>query len=126
MGKMAWLCTHLRINKYLASVLISPEQMLIFYTQDFCTQYIDDFDELPFDLERTCRHHVERIVLASEPWQQWGMDVRSIYRWENPWRTGKWLALYIVLWQTSHVMGFLVSILRTADDYKLTSFSGPT
>ena len=98
---------------------------MIFYTQGFSAQYIDEFDELPFDVD-TLRHHVERIVLASAPWQTWAMDVRSVYRWENPAKTGKWLVLYLVLWSTGrhviasvkgetansmieHIMGFLVS-----------------
>ena len=71
-------------------------------------QYVGDFDELPFDID-SLKNHVERLVVASAPWQSWAMDVRSVYRWENPWITGKWLALYLVLWYTEHMMGFLVS-----------------
>lgn len=37
------------------------------------------------------------------------MNVRSIYRWENPKKTGKWLALYIYLWYTQHIVTYLVS-----------------
>lgn len=47
--------------------------------------------------------------MASAPWQSWAMDMRSIYRWENPQTTFKWLAIYIFLWYTEHLMGFLVS-----------------
>lgn len=82
--------------------------MLIYHTQDFSAQYVDDFDELPFDID-SLRHHVERLVMASAPWQSWAMDVRSIYRWENPQTTIKWLVIYIFLWYTEHLMGFLVS-----------------
>lgn len=83
-------------------------QTLIYYTQDFSSQYIDNFDELPFD-KNSLRYHVERIVEASAPWQSWAMNVRSIYRWENPKKTAKWLALYIYLWYTQHVVTYLVS-----------------
>ena len=37
--------------------------VLVWYTQDFSAQYIDDFDELPYDVD-TVRRHIERIVLA--------------------------------------------------------------
>ena len=37
--------------------------VLVWYTQDFSAQYIDDFDELPYDID-SVRRHVERIVLA--------------------------------------------------------------
>ena len=86
-------------------------QFLLYYTQDFSAQYIDDFDELPFDLD-TLRKHVERLVMASEPWQSWAFDVRSVYRWEDPVKTGKWLALYLVLWYT-RMRSLLIGIAVT-------------
>lgn len=79
---------------------------LIYYTQDFSAQYIDDFDELPFSVDST-RHYTERVVMASAPWQSWAMKVRAVYRWEDPKLTGKWFALYVFLWYTNHVIGFL-------------------
>ena len=79
---------------------------LIYYTQDFCAQYIDEFDELPFSMDSS-RHYMERLVMASAPWQSWAMKIRSIYRWEGPQTTGKWFALYVFLWYTEHLMGFL-------------------
>lgn len=78
---------------------------LLYYTQDFCAQYIDDFDELPFDIDSS-RHYVERIIMASAPWQSWVMDVRKVYRWEDPKRTARWCFLFVLLWYTEHVLGF--------------------
>lgn len=79
---------------------------LVYYTQDFSAQYIDDFEELPFDIDSS-KHYVERLVMASAPWQSWAMNVRAVYRWENPQLTAKWFAFYIFLWYTQHIMGFL-------------------
>ncbi|KAG8529836.1 uncharacterized protein KY384_005317 [Bacidia gigantensis] len=79
---------------------------LLYYTQDFCAQYIDDIEQLPFDIDSS-RHYVERLLVASAPWQSWIMNVRSVYRWENKTTTGNWFALYLVLWYTQHVMGFI-------------------
>lgn len=78
---------------------------LVYYTQDFCAQYIDDFDELPFSVDSS-RHYVERVVMESAPWQSWAMNVRAVYRWEDPATTSKWFALYVFLWYIEHVMGF--------------------
>ena len=89
-------------------LLMFSTQNLIYYTQDFSAQYIDDFDELPFDIDSS-RHYVERLLMASAPWQSWAMKVRAVYRWEDPKTTGKWFALYIFLWYTEHMMGFFVS-----------------
>lgn len=84
-------------------------QILVWYTQDFSAQYIDDFDELPYDID-VITHHVERIIFASAPWQAWAMDVRSVYRWEDPQTTFKWLATYVLLWYTDHLIGSLVGL----------------
>ncbi|KAL8999050.1 MAG: hypothetical protein Q9169_002048 [Polycauliona sp. 2 TL-2023] len=79
---------------------------LLFHTQDFSAQYIDDFDELPFDVDNL-RLQVERLAIASAPWQAFFMDMREVYRWEDPITTAKWLAVYVCLWYTQHLMGFV-------------------
>lgn len=43
-------------------------QYMLFHTQDFTGQYIDDFDELPFDID-SLRLQVERLTISSAPWQ---------------------------------------------------------
>lgn len=82
-------------------------QLLLYYTQDFAAQYVDEFDELPLDLRRL-QSHVERLVMASAPWQSWLMHVRRVFRWEDPVETGRWLLLYLVLWYTQNLMSFVV------------------
>lgn len=84
--------------------------VIVWYTQDFSAQYIDDFDELPFDVD-SIRLHLERIVIASAPWQAWAMDVRSVYRWEQPCTTAKWFAIYVALWYTDHIVGFFYAYI---------------
>lgn len=42
------------------------------------------------------------------------MDVRSVYRWESPLATTKWLAIYTYLWHTQHLVGFIVSLNHLA------------
>ena len=79
--------------------------LILYYTHDFSAKYIDDHDELPFDIDTT-RVYVERLITGSGQWQAWLMDVRSVYRWEDRTRTAKWYALYLVLWYTSRIMTF--------------------
>jgi hypothetical protein len=78
----------------------------LYYTRGFTARYIDDFEELTFDIEDLSRI-IERLVLISEPWQAWFMSVRQVYLWEDPKRTGKWFMLFWVLWYTEHIMGFV-------------------
>ncbi|KAI4257745.1 MAG: hypothetical protein LQ352_001520 [Teloschistes flavicans] len=75
--------------------------VLIWYTQDFSEHYIDDFDELPFDID-SLRMHLQRLVMASGPWQTFFMDMRRVDRWEDPKNTAKWLAIYVILWYTQN------------------------
>ena len=79
--------------------------LALYYTQGFTAQYIDDFKEPVFDIEDLARI-VERISMTSAPWQAWLVDVRRIYTWEDPKRTGKWLVVFGFLWYTEHVVGF--------------------
>ena len=81
--------------------------MLLYHSRRFTAQYIDDFNDLPFDVDTLART-VERLVMASAPWQAWYMSVRKVYRWEDPVLTGRWLLLSIVLWYTEHIVGFFV------------------
>lgn len=62
---------------------------------------------MPFD-SVTLGRHIERLVMATEPWQSWFMEVRRIYRWDDPRRTGIWYGVFAYLWYTQHVVGFLV------------------
>jgi hypothetical protein len=80
-------------------------RICLYYTQDFATQYVDDFEELPFDLDEL-RTHVERLVIASGPWQAYIMDLRSLYRWEVPKRTAKYCVIYYFFWHMNHVMTY--------------------
>ncbi|KAH0547796.1 hypothetical protein FGG08_000053 [Glutinoglossum americanum] len=79
---------------------------LLYYTQDFSTQYVDEFVDLPFDVN-TLRLYAERVIVASAPWQTWLMHIRSVYRWEDPAETGRWFALFVFLWYNSKIMTFV-------------------
>ncbi|PVH70925.1 hypothetical protein DL98DRAFT_472213 [Cadophora sp. DSE1049] len=79
---------------------------LLHISHGFSAQYIDDFEERPFDFD-TLRRHVERLVIVSAPLQEFISDIRCIYRWQDPARTGRWMALYFGLWYISHIMTFV-------------------
>lgn len=58
----------------------------------------------------TFSRYIERLVMATETWHSWLMDIRRLYRWEDPRWTALWYAVFMVLWYTQHVVGFLVSL----------------
>jgi hypothetical protein len=63
---------------------------------------------MPFDAVSLARY-IERLVMASEPWQTWLMEIRRLYRWEDPRWTAKWYGIFTILWYTNHVVSFMVS-----------------
>ncbi|KAI9658559.1 MAG: hypothetical protein M1821_002119 [Bathelium mastoideum] len=75
--------------------------MMLYFSQDFTSQYIDDFDTLPFNKDTLIRHF-ERLVMVSGPWQAWFVNLRRIYRWENPKKTMKWLVIMLIVWYYNH------------------------
>ncbi|PQE29214.1 hypothetical protein CJF30_00004276 [Rutstroemia sp. NJR-2017a BBW] len=62
---------------------LTGKQKVLVNCYNFTAQYIDDFDELPFD-PTTLRKRVARLIAVSGSFQQWIMSVRQIYRWEDP------------------------------------------
>ncbi|KAI5813247.1 hypothetical protein BZA77DRAFT_322163 [Pyronema omphalodes] len=105
-------------------------QYLVYVTQDFTSQYIEDWaeDPEPLCIDRM-RCHIERIFIASSSWQRWFLHIRDVYRWKDPNETFRWLALYIFLWSTSHVVAFVWGYLifsttkryifpQTIEDYR--------
>lgn len=79
--------------------------MALYYTCNFTSPYIDDFNSPPFDLEDLARI-IERIAITSAPWQAFFVNVREVYTWRDPRRTAKWLALFCVLWYTQHIIAY--------------------
>ncbi|TGZ77133.1 hypothetical protein EX30DRAFT_344330 [Ascodesmis nigricans] len=84
-------------------------ELLLYISQGWSAHYIEDWHtpELePVD-KKVLQTHLARIFVASGPWQQWLLHVRKVYRWDDPYETARWLCLYVYLWHTSHVIGFI-------------------
>lgn len=42
--------------------------------------------------------NIERLLVASSPFQELIMTTRRVYRWENRTETAKYLLIYVTLW----------------------------
>jgi hypothetical protein len=42
--------------------------------------------------------NIERLIVATSPFQEFIMTTRRVYRWENRAETTKYLLIYLVLW----------------------------
>ena len=93
-------------------------QLAIRYSEMFGGQYIGSFAEPPPASQESLSASVEKLLVASTPWQEVIMRVRRVYRWENTSETMAYLAAFLVLW----AMNLLVSAI-VSDHISTTSHS---
>ncbi|THZ23168.1 hypothetical protein D6C91_03763 [Aureobasidium pullulans] len=84
--------------------------------------HVDYTGQPPFDRDTTSRF-VERILIASAPWQTFFLSLRSLYLWEDPARTKKWLAIWLFVWYMDYCVCFVlaysaVAVLRNRFQHK--------
>jgi hypothetical protein len=53
--------------------------------------------------------NIERIIVATSPFQEFIMTTRRVYRWEKPAETSKYLVIYILLWYFNLLLPGVVS-----------------
>ncbi|KAI4731867.1 hypothetical protein E4T49_00298 [Aureobasidium sp. EXF-10728] len=79
--------------------------------QSFATNRLGQIDytgQPPFDREASSRF-VERILIASSPWQTFFLSLRSLYLWENPAESRKWLAIWLFIWYLDYCITFILA-----------------
>jgi hypothetical protein len=53
--------------------------------------------------------NIERLIVATSPFQEFVMTTRRVYRWENSAETTKYLLIYLVLWYLNLLLPGIVS-----------------
>ncbi|PNS16548.1 hypothetical protein CAC42_282 [Sphaceloma murrayae] len=71
---------------------------------------IDVHPQQPFSKE-VCIKYLERILIATAPWQAWVLSLRAMYRWEDPRKSARWAAIWFLIWYSDHVMTFILSYM---------------
>ena len=106
-------------------------QLALLYAEEYGGQYIGSFAEPPAASQATISASIERVLVASTPWQEVIMHIRRVYRWDNTNETLTYLVIFLLLWAINCVASAIVSNLllplshsdigvRTA--YKVFSF----
>jgi hypothetical protein len=54
--------------------------------------------------------NIERLIVATSPFQEFVMTTRRVYRWESPAETTKYLVIYLVLWYMNLLLPGVVSL----------------
>ncbi|KAI5201902.1 hypothetical protein E4T39_05057 [Aureobasidium subglaciale] len=68
-----------------------------YYAQQYGGQYIGYGSSPPAPTKQSIMPNIERVIIASAPFQRVMMMTRQIYRWENPTTTSVVLVLYMTL-----------------------------
>ncbi|KAK0540026.1 hypothetical protein OC842_000693 [Tilletia horrida] len=74
----------------------------------------EELDNGPDDRYREgkLRSHLERLYIIAPFWERFLLGVRSLYRWEQPRRTGAAAMIYFVLWYTDLIpTAFMLSLM---------------
>lgn len=82
-------------------------QCLLNASWPYTSPYVDEFGQVPFETD-ILRRHVHRLLLCSAPLQKWIVNLRAVYRWEDPYRTLGWVVLYVFLIGIDRVAAFFV------------------
>lgn len=69
---------------------------------------IDYASHHAFD-RKLCQSHLERLAIASAPWQVWFLSLRKLYLWEDPRKTGFWAAVWFLVWWLDFEMTFCMA-----------------
>lgn len=65
--------------------------------------------------------NLERLIVASSPFQEFIMTTRRVYRWENRTETTKYLLIFLTLWGLNLLLpGVVRSDIETDKDHVLT------
>lgn len=71
-------------------------------------RHIDYSGQPPFD-RQVMATQMERMLIASSPWQSWFSSLRQLYRWEDPVKTTRWFAVWFVIWYLDYCVTFLLA-----------------
>ncbi|KAF2853539.1 hypothetical protein T440DRAFT_505843 [Plenodomus tracheiphilus IPT5] len=85
--------------------------LLWFYAQIYGGQYIGYGSDVPTPSKETILPNVERLLVATSPFQELIMTTRRVYRWEHPTETAKYLGIYVTLWYFNLLLPGLMSWL---------------
>ncbi|KAE8823099.1 hypothetical protein PTNB85_10278 [Pyrenophora teres f. teres] len=86
--------------------------LLDYYAHQYGGQYIGYASSPPTPSKETIMPNIERLIVATSPFQEFLMTTRRVYRWENPRETEKYLIIYAALWYFNLLLpGILSEIL---------------
>lgn len=83
--------------------------LALLYAEKYGGQYIGSSAEPPPASQETISAGIERMLVASTPWQEVIMHIRRIYRWDNANETLTYFIIFLILWAIDCVASAIVS-----------------
>ncbi|KAH7113243.1 hypothetical protein B0J11DRAFT_572725 [Dendryphion nanum] len=74
------------------------QHLLTYFANRYGGQYVGYGSSPPTPSKETIMPNIERLLIASAPFQEFIMTTRRVYRWEQPTETLKYLLIYLILW----------------------------
>lgn len=84
--------------------------MIIYYAYKYGGQYIGYGSQPPDPSKETIMPNIERLLVATTPFQELFMTTRRVYRWENRFETTKYLLIYLTLWYLNLLLPGIVRV----------------
>jgi hypothetical protein len=89
-------------------------QLLVYYANQYGGQYIGYGSNPPKPSKETIMPSIERLIVATSPFQELIMTIRRVYRWEYPSETIKYLVIYLVLWYLNLLLPGVVRLVNSS------------
>jgi hypothetical protein len=93
------------------SIHLLITKLLVYYANQYGGQYIGYGSNPPKPSKETIMPSIERLIVATSPFQEFIMTTRRVYRWEYPSETIKYLLIYLVLWYLNLLLPGAVSLV---------------
>ncbi|KAF1956333.1 hypothetical protein CC80DRAFT_446178 [Byssothecium circinans] len=87
------------------------EHLVKYVAHQYGGQYVGYGMDHPRPSKKTIMPNIERLIVASAPFQEFIMTTRRVYRWESPRETLKYLSIYAVLWYFGLLFPGMISAL---------------
>ncbi|KAG9188017.1 hypothetical protein G6011_01940 [Alternaria panax] len=85
--------------------------LLDYFAHRYGGQYIGYGSDPPTPSKETIMPNIERLIVATSPFQEFIMTTRRVYRWEYPAETTKYLVIYVVLWYLNLLLPGALSVV---------------
>ncbi|KAH7378192.1 hypothetical protein DE146DRAFT_701511 [Phaeosphaeria sp. MPI-PUGE-AT-0046c] len=85
--------------------------LLGFYCEMYGGQYVGYGSNPPKPSKETIMPNIERLIIATSPFQEFIMTTRRVYRWENRAETMKYLCIYLILWYINLLLPGILSAI---------------